>query len=124
MAAYEGDLAKLRRYCDAGGDLEKRDTYRATPLLLAAEKVMGVEVDYLSPKDATTNFSSLMSFLCRRASTHRALFVANMLSQFLFLRRPTVRWSTLIRGGGAKQAPNEVKTEKDAKPENKDCTKD
>lgn len=38
MAAYEGDLAKLRRYAEAGGDLEKRDSYRATPLLLAAEK--------------------------------------------------------------------------------------
>lgn len=39
VAAYEGDLLKLRRYCEAGGDLEKRDSYRATPLLLAAEKV-------------------------------------------------------------------------------------
>lgn len=39
VAAYEGGLVKLRRYADAGGDLEKRDSYRATPLLLAAEKV-------------------------------------------------------------------------------------
>lgn len=39
VAAYEGDLSKLRRYAEAGGDLEKRDSYRATPLLLAAEKV-------------------------------------------------------------------------------------
>ncbi|CAM9740996.1 unnamed protein product, partial [Hapterophycus canaliculatus] len=38
VAAYEGDLVKLRRYAEAGGDLEKRDSYRATPLLLAAEK--------------------------------------------------------------------------------------
>ncbi|CAN0000314.1 unnamed protein product [Ascophyllum nodosum] len=38
VAAYEGDLAKLRRYVEAGGELEKRDSYRATPLLLAAEK--------------------------------------------------------------------------------------
>ena len=38
VAAYEGDLGKLRRYAEAGGDLEKRDSYRATPLLLAAEK--------------------------------------------------------------------------------------
>lgn len=40
VAAYEGDLGKLRRYSEAGGDLEKRDSYRATPLLLAAEKVL------------------------------------------------------------------------------------
>eukprot|EP00752_Nemacystus_decipiens_P004093 g3746.t1 len=47
VAAYEGDLVKLRRYAEAGGDLEKRDSYQATPLLLAAEKGHEACVAYL-----------------------------------------------------------------------------
>lgn len=57
MAAYEGDLVKLRRYAEAGGDLEKRDSYRATPLLLAAEKV---SVEAIM-ETATSAFDSAVS---------------------------------------------------------------
>ncbi|CAM9223999.1 unnamed protein product [Discosporangium mesarthrocarpum] len=52
LAAYEGDMEKLRRYVAAGGDLEKRDSYEATPLLLAAEKGHDECVEFLLEKGA------------------------------------------------------------------------
>lgn len=59
MAAYEGDLGKLRRYAEAGGDLEKRDSYRATPLLLAAEKARKYERVALARNSLLLGTSSL-----------------------------------------------------------------
>ncbi|CAM9547216.1 unnamed protein product, partial [Choristocarpus tenellus] len=47
VAAHEGDQEKLKKYVAAGGDLEKRDSYQATALLLAAEKGHAKCVEYL-----------------------------------------------------------------------------